>query len=62
MEQLPDNFYRIPNIANMTMTKKDLKGILLKTDGYIMACGRIWDIIAKHLGAGVYRVTLKKRM
>jgi len=50
----------IPHLAQMTMTKKQLRETLLYTDGSILANGRMWDIISKHLGAGVYKVTLKR--
>jgi hypothetical protein len=56
---LSNNFYTTPDIASQTMTRKDLKEILLKTDGKIISCGRLREINAKHIGAGVYRITLK---
>lgn len=40
------------------MTKDDLRTILLDTGGNVMACGTLYDIVAKPLGAGVYKVTL----
>lgn len=48
-------------LAKATMTRNQLKETLLATDGWVMACGRIWDIRSKHLGAGVYSVYLKLR-
>ena len=57
---LSNNFYVIPHIAAMTMTRKQLKETLLYTDGKIIACGYMYDIKSKHIGAGVYSVTLKK--
>ena len=50
-----------PWYADETITKAELKEILLKTDGWIMAQGRLHDIKSKHLGAGVYRVWLEER-
>ena len=42
------------------MTKKDLKGFLLRNDGWLLAKGETWDIKSKYLGAGVYKVYLQK--
>lgn len=53
------DFYSMPQSAMTTLTSKELKETLLATDGRIIACGSSWDIISKHLGAGVHRVTLK---
>lgn len=55
------NHYTMPNRITQTMTRKELKETLLATDGWVMACGELWDIKSKHLGAGVYAVTLTKR-
>lgn len=57
---LTDNFYAMPLYANTTMTSKELKETLLYTEGNIMACGELWDIKSKSLGAGVYKIWLKK--
>lgn len=59
MKILPLNFYTMPSLASTTMETKDLKELLLGTDGWIMANGRIWNIKDEHLGAGVYKVTLE---
>ena len=56
---LNGNFYSMPNIANETMTREDLRELLLDTGGKILTCGRLRTIVSKHLGAGIYRVTLK---
>jgi hypothetical protein len=58
MKSLPLNFYTMPNLAKMTMDTKDLKELLLSTGGQVLACGRLYEIKTKHLGAGVYRVWL----
>lgn len=60
MKTLPMYFYQVPAVANTTMDKKDLKELLLNTDGWIMATGYRWEIKSKHIGAGVYRVHLKR--
>ena len=57
---LSDVFYTMPNIANQTMTKKELKALLLETGGKIFSCGRLRTIKSKHLGAGIYRVILEE--
>lgn len=60
MNHLGDNFYTVPAIANTSMTTKHLKETLLATDGKILACGYLWDIVSKRIGPGVYRVSLKR--
>jgi hypothetical protein len=57
--QLNNNFYTVPDIAQATMTRKDLQELLLDTGGKLLTCGRFRQIVSKHLGAGVYKVTLK---
>lgn len=47
--------------GNSTITKEQLKEILLSTGGWMMACGRMYDIESKHLGAGIYKIFLKER-
>jgi hypothetical protein len=58
---LPDHFWSIPKVANTTMTTKQLRAALLKHDGWITACGDMWDIKSKRIGPGVYRVWLERR-
>jgi len=48
----------MPTLANMVMEKGDLKELLLNTGGSILANGYLYDIVAKHIGAGVYKITL----
>jgi hypothetical protein len=61
MKQLPNDFYSYPDIANMTITGKELKELLLNTDGYAIIQGRMKEIKSKHLGAGVYRITVEDK-
>ena len=61
MKTLPSNFYTMPEAATMTMNKKELRELLLSTGGRVLACGRSYDIISKHLGVGAYQVFLKGR-
>ena len=59
--ELNDNFYIMPAIASETMSRKDLRELLLDTGGKILTCGRLRTLVSKHLGAGIYRVTLGER-
>jgi len=61
MKQLPNDFYSYPDIANMTITGKELKELLLNTDGYAIIKGHLMEIKSKYLAAGVYRITVKNR-
>ena len=60
MKTLPTQFYTMPELAHTTMDKKDLKELLLTVGSNIIACGKLYDIKTKHLGAGIYKVTLKR--
>lgn len=55
---LPDSFYSMTG-ATCTMTRKQLRETLLATDGWILAQGRIRNIKSKHIGVGVYQVSLE---
>ncbi len=44
--------------GSTTMEHSDLKTVLMETGGNMLACGRLYDIIGKPIGAGVYKVTL----
>jgi hypothetical protein len=44
--------------ANTTVTAEDLRAIMLSCGGNIMTRGRLWDLKSKHLGAGVYKLTI----
>lgn len=48
-----------PKYGHTTMLIDDLRQVLLETGGNVMACGYLWDIKSKHLGAGVYKVSLE---
>lgn len=41
------------------MTTEDVKTVLMETGGNMLSRGQLYDIEAKHIGAGVYRVSLK---
>lgn len=53
------NFLAAMPAGSTTMTKEDLRTILMETGGNMLACGTLYDIVAKPIGAGVYKVTLK---
>lgn len=53
------NFLASLPSGNTTVTKKDCAAILLETGGSLLACGSLYNIDAKHLGAGVYKLELK---
>lgn len=48
------------DFGNITVEKDDLKAIMLQTGGTMMARGCLYDIVSKHLGAGVYKLTLRR--
>lgn len=58
MKTLPRNFYTMPEYATTTMDDKDLKELLLETNGWVISCGHLYKIKSEHLGAGVYKVKL----
>ena len=49
-----------PDFGNITVERVDLRAIMLLTGGTMMARGYLYDIVSKHLGAGVYKLTLKR--
>lgn len=46
--------------ANTTMDRAHTKELLLATGGQILSGGILYNIKVAHLGAGVYRHTLKR--
>lgn len=44
--------------AHAVAERKTAKEILLETGGNMLALGRLYDIICKDIGAGVYRLSL----
>jgi hypothetical protein len=55
------NFLASLPSGNATLGRADLRSLLSETGGMIMARGYLYDILSKHLGAGVYRVTLEMK-
>ena len=44
--------------ANTTAEKEVVREILLTTGGSVLQHGRLMNVVAKHIGAGVYKLTL----
>ena len=55
---LPNHFFTMPRMAHTTMTTPQLRSVLLRHGGVIIARGELWTIRNKHLGVGVHRVYL----
>lgn len=51
----------MPRYGNATATHAQVREIMLQTGGWMMACGSLYDIKSKHLGGGIYRLSLKLR-
>ncbi len=60
LSRIRTNMAQCPSIV-YTVTRTELKALLLDTDGWVLSWGYIWDIKSKSLGAGVYSVSLVKR-
>jgi len=50
----------MPGLAHSTMETKDYRALLLRCGGQVMLNGRLYDVVGKNLGAGVYKVTTRK--
>jgi len=61
MKSLPNIFYCTPDKAQILVDRKDLKELLLSTEGVAIIKGSLYDIIGKPMVAGVYKVTVKER-
>jgi len=48
-----------PAYGNTTMTKEDVRTMLLETGGNMLACGRLYNFVVKEIGADIYRVSLE---
>ena len=58
--KIPQEFFVDPVNAKCNVTKKHLQYLLLN-EPVILARGRTWDWVFKHLGVGVYQISLKER-
>jgi hypothetical protein len=61
MKVLTNNFYVYGETAEAVIDRKSLKELLLNTGGTALIKGRLYDIVPKHLGAGVYKIKVKMR-
>lgn len=60
INHLDNAFYATPSFHKQVMTYKEVRETFVATEGYVMSCGERWEIKSKHLGAGMYRVTLAR--
>jgi len=51
----------MPGLAHGSVTREQLREIMLRTDGELILAGGIYDITQRSLGAGVYSVSTKLR-
>jgi hypothetical protein len=49
----------MPAYGNTTLERDDFRSLMLNSGGTLLAGGRLWNIVSKHLGAGVYKVSLE---
>jgi hypothetical protein len=54
------NYLASSPFGHATVTREDAHVILLETGGNVLACGCLYDIVAKPLGAGVYKLSLTR--
>jgi hypothetical protein len=45
--------------GHTTLARAELKELLMETGGQIQSRGSLFEIMSKHIGAGVYQVRLK---
>lgn len=55
------NFLASLPSGTTTLDRTDLRSLMMETGSMLMARGRLYDIVSKSLGAGVYLVSLKDR-
>lgn len=53
------NFLASMPSGHTTLKRTDAHSLLLESGGNLLAGGRLYDIVAKDIGAGVYKVSLK---
>lgn len=57
---LSNNMYAYPGIAKQVMTTEQVQETLLATDNSVFACGYMWALKVKDIGAGMKEITLVK--
>ena len=58
VKELYDSLGYYPGIRKITAETKTVKTLLLETNGETMINGKFWEIRAKSIGAGVWKVWL----
>lgn len=58
--QVLNHLASMPGLAHASITRSQLKRILLDTGGQMLLVGRLYEIVSRHLGAGIYRVSTKQ--
>ena len=48
----------MPRVGHGTLTTEDVRSLMLATGGQTFTHGSLYEIKSKHLGAGIYRVSL----
>lgn len=62
INHLSDNFWTARlDLVRQTMTREQFRETLLATGGDVIVRGRLYDVQGKHMGAGLYQVTLHER-
>ena len=59
--RLPDSFYAYKELATWVTDTKTTKQLLIDTGAQCIIDGHIYEINAKHLAAGAYQITVKKK-
>lgn len=53
---LPPQFYNYPHLASTVLTAQQLQETLLATEGWILSMGRVYNLVPKELGGGIFIV------
>lgn len=51
----------MPGLGHASVTREQLREIMLSTGGEMILLARLYEITSKHLGGGVYRVSTKEK-
>ena len=58
--QLLNFLASMPGLGHDVVDRDELRDLLRRTGGQIMARGSLWEITSKHIGGGMYRVSTKR--
>lgn len=56
MDELHNDFWKFPNQAEQAVNAKELRKIMLKTGGTLIAEGRLRNLTYKRICPGLYRL------